>query len=165
MSLFVLGVFSKRFICINSFSLCNNYEVSHVVIKMLGQTVVTWWFQHSSFKDSRACTPKPSLRMSNDIQEYTIFVHLLINQPSAFQNKKCSWCSVDCKWKCVWLLVITASKSSQTMSSVIQNYHFTRSRTQVHIITSGYIFFCAVQLSSPWLTMIQTPYFLGYPQK
>lgn len=49
--------FSKRFICINSFSLYNNYEVSHVVIKMIGQTVVTWGFQLSSLSK----TPEPVL--------------------------------------------------------------------------------------------------------
>lgn len=52
--------FSKGFICISSFSLCNNSEVGHVIIpilhikklehqaiEMLGQTAVAWGFQFS----------------------------------------------------------------------------------------------------------------------
>lgn len=53
----ICASFSKRFICMNSFSLCNNYEVNHVVIKMLGQTVITWGFQLSSLSK----TPEPVL--------------------------------------------------------------------------------------------------------
>lgn len=54
------GCFSKKFICISSFSLCNNYEVGHIIIpvlhikklghkaiKTLGQTAVAWGFQLS----------------------------------------------------------------------------------------------------------------------
>lgn len=49
--------FSKKFICISSFSLCNNYEVGHVIIpilniKKIGHRAIkmlcqTWGFQLS----------------------------------------------------------------------------------------------------------------------
>lgn len=64
-----VGCFSKRFICISSFSLCNNYEVGHVIIpilhikklghraiEMLSLTALAWGFQLSSHK-----TPEPVL--------------------------------------------------------------------------------------------------------